>query len=83
METFADRLLILRKDKGFTQAELAVKAGMRRTTYADLEKGLSGKTFSYLPMLAKALDCRIDDLFPEMDKKHDEIDDDDWSDWQP
>ena len=44
---------------------------MSRTGYADLEKAGSGKVFEKLPMIAKALGCRIDDLFPEMDEPDD------------
>ena len=32
-----------------------------------IENGRNGKKFSYLPVIAKSLGCRIDDLFPEMD----------------
>lgn len=32
-----------------------------------MENGKNCKTFEKLPRLARALGCRIDDLFPEMD----------------
>lgn len=67
MDGFAAQLRIYRKRSGKTQEEFARVVGMSRTGYADLEKAGSGKVFEKLPVIAKALGCRIDDLFPEMD----------------
>ena len=67
MDGFCVRLRKYRKEINKTQEELAKNVGMSRTGYADLEKEGSGKVFEKLPLLAKALGCRIDDLFPEMD----------------
>jgi len=58
---------------------------MSRTGYADLEKAGSGKVFEKLPAIAKALGCRIDDLFPEMDEKSasaDAFDAEDMKGWE-
>jgi len=65
---FSKKLREYRKCAGMTQEELAKRIGISRTGYADLEKEGSGKTFEKLPMIAKALNLRIDDLFPEMDE---------------
>jgi len=68
LDGFSDALRNYRKRSGKTQEEVAKEVGMSRTGYADLEKAGSGKVFEKLPMIAKALGCRIDDLFPEMDE---------------
>ena len=67
MDGFSETLRKYRKRSKKTQEEVAKEVGMSRTGYADLEKAGSGKVFEKLPMIAKALGCRIDDLFPEMD----------------
>ena len=67
MESFCMRLRAKRKKAGKSQADFATDIGMTRTGYADIEHGVAGKSFMKLPALAKALGCRIDDLFPEMD----------------
>ena len=67
MDGFSEMLRKYRKRTGKTQEEFAKVVGMSRTGYADLEKSGSGKVFEKLPVIAKALGCRIDDLFPEMD----------------
>lgn len=67
MESFGERLQKIRLSRKMMGAELAEKLGMSAQTYSALEKGRSGKTLEKLPIIAKALGCRIDDLFPEMD----------------
>ena len=69
----SEKLREYRKRAGMTQEELANKIGISRTGYADLEKAGSGKTFEKLPLIAKALNLRIDDLFPEMENELDEL----------
>ena len=65
--TFGERLATIRKSKGMTMAKMAAELNMTPPGYKRLEDGTCGKTFDKLPLLAKALGCRIDDLFPEMD----------------
>ena len=67
--SFGDRLKLLRTQKGKSYAEMAQALSMTAQGYYLLESGTNGKTFAKLPVLAKILDCRIDDLFPEMDVK--------------
>jgi len=66
--TFGERLATVRKQKGKTMADMAIELKMSAPGYKRLEDGTGGKTFEKLPQIAKILDCRIDDLFPEMDK---------------
>ena len=73
MDSFSNRLRKYRKKIGVTQEELAMRVGMSRTGYADLEKEGGGKTFGKLPALAKNLGCKIDDLFPEMENELDDL----------
>lgn len=67
MESFCERLKSLRDAAGLCQQDMAGKLGITRAGYQMIENGRNGKKFSYLPVIAKSLGCRIDDLFPEMD----------------
>lgn len=71
MESFCDRLKSLRDAAGLCQQDMASRLGITRAGYQMIENGRNGKKFSYLPVIAKSLGCRIDDLFPEMDEKTD------------
>ena len=53
--------------RGMTQSALAKSLHVDRTSIVKLESGESGRAYAKLPALAKALGCRIDDLFEEMD----------------
>ena len=66
--TFGERLAELRKSKGLTMSSIANEIGFTTPGYKRLEDGITGKTLDKLPRLARALGCRIDDLFPEMDE---------------
>ena len=57
-----ERIEWLRKEKGLTQEELAVKAGLHRAYFWDIEKGrnISIKT-AY--NIARALGVKLPDLF--------------------
>ena len=68
MEKINERIRNLRRASGKSQTEIAECSGMSRTGYASIEQGVTIKTFEKLPAIAKALGCRIDDLFPEMDE---------------
>lgn len=67
METIGERVKRIREKRDIGQTELAARVSMSPQAIWNLENGIVGKTFSKLPALAKALGCRIDDLFPEMD----------------
>lgn len=71
MESFCERLKSLRDAAGLCQQDMASRLGITRAGYQMIENGRNGKKFSYLPVIAKSLGCRIDDLFPEMDEKTD------------
>lgn len=65
--TFGERLANARKAKGKSMQEMASLLGISAPGYKRLEDGTGAKTFGKLPIIARTLDCRIDDLFPEMD----------------
>lgn len=67
MESMGERVRRIRKTRGFTAAELASRSGLSRSTIVKIEAGKRSRTCERYVKLAKALDCRIDDLFPEMD----------------
>lgn len=67
METIGERIRKKRRAKGLGLSALAETAGMTSQNLWNLENDMVGKTFEKLAPLAKALECRIDDLFPEMD----------------
>ena len=63
-----ERMRQLRRAAGLSQQEVADRIGMTRVGYGKIENGENGQRMSVLPKIAKALGCRIDDLFPEMDE---------------
>lgn len=67
------RIRDLRKAKGITQGQLAATLNVRQSTVAMWETNQRDPQTSMLPRLAKALGCRIDDLFEEMDEQADEV----------
>lgn len=67
MDGFGKRLRMLRHKRGLTIGQICSRVGVTGDAILKLESGSRGKTFEKLPAIAKALGCRIDDLFPEMD----------------
>lgn len=67
MNPIGARLRDLRERQGKSVSAFASELGMSTQRYWHLENGDNGRTFEKLPKIAKALGCRIDDLFPEMD----------------
>lgn len=68
MDGFGKRLRTIRRERGITIDQMSAEVGMTGDAILKLESGARGKTLEKLPVLAKALGCRIDDLFPEMDE---------------
>lgn len=56
------KLAQVRKQKGFTQIELADKCGWKKSTISDYERGTRQPNITKLQVLANALDCKISDL---------------------
>ena len=59
------QLYVKRREKGLYQKDVAKKIGIHPQTYFRKERGLMEFTVREARMLAKILDCTIDDLFSE------------------
>lgn len=53
----------LRKKQGITQKQLANRLGVERSRVSQWEIGYCSPKASYLPKLAKALNCELNDFF--------------------
>ena len=54
---------MMRKRKKLTQSELASMIGVSQQAVARWEKGDSSPTSNKLPKLARALNCKIEELY--------------------
>jgi transcriptional regulator with XRE-family HTH domain len=61
-EAFGKRLARIRKEKGFTQVELAEKLGSIQTIISDYERGKSRPHADMVTSIAIALDVSADEL---------------------
>lgn len=60
---FGDKVRLLRKQNGFSQDELADKAGVHRTYIGMIERAEKNITLTNIEKLAKALGVEIKTLF--------------------
>ena len=60
---FSNHLKSLRTQKGFSQSELAARAGITRQTVSSIESNLYLPTTAVALHLASVLACRVEDLF--------------------
>ncbi|TKB65858.1 MAG: helix-turn-helix domain-containing protein [Nitrospira sp.] len=60
---FSNRLKSCRMEKGFSQSELATRAGVTRQAVSAIESNLYLPTTAVALRLASVLDCRVEDLF--------------------
>lgn len=58
-------LMAERKAKGITQEEVAKAIGMKKATYGRKERGESQFDLQEAAEIAKALNMKIDELFPD------------------
>lgn len=65
MRTIGNKMLELRKKAGFTQAELAEKAGLSDRTYADIERGNVNMRIETLLRICDALHITPDAILTE------------------
>ncbi|WP_017797613.1 helix-turn-helix domain-containing protein [Oceanobacillus kimchii] len=70
-EFVGERIKNRRKLKKMTQKELGDKIGVRNNTVSQYEKGISSPDHNKLFDIAQALDCNVDEFFPE--KQHNEL----------
>lgn len=62
IKAFGKRLRTLRKERGYTQMQLAEKAGITYSQIGRIERGLQNTTISTIGTLAKALSISPDHL---------------------
>lgn len=60
---YANRLKVLRTQRGFSQRELASRAGITRQAISSIESNLYLPTTTVTLQLASVLACRVEDLF--------------------
>lgn len=60
-----NKLLVIRKKTGLTQAELAEKAGLSDRTYADIERGTVNMRTETLLRICNALNITPNDIFTD------------------
>jgi putative molybdopterin biosynthesis protein len=63
IQNFSNHLKTLRMQKGLSQGELAVRAGITRQAVSSIESNLYLPTTGVALHLASALACRVEDLF--------------------
>lgn len=61
-----------RKEKGFSQEQLASMVGVSRPFISQMETGEHLPSIKTAMALAKALDCSVEDLFAESEECYDE-----------
>ena len=60
---YSNHLKVLRTDRGFSQGELASRAGITRQAVSSIESNLYLPTTAVALQLASVLACRVEDLF--------------------
>ncbi|MFC4596860.1 helix-turn-helix domain-containing protein [Cohnella hongkongensis] len=58
-----DNIRTLRKERGLSQEQLALKAGMNTSYIGQVERGEKSATIDSLDKIAKALDIELEQLF--------------------
>lgn len=64
---FAKILRAMREKAGYSQEELADRAGLHRTYISQIERGLKSPSLNSLVGIARALGVRISELFVDLD----------------
>ncbi len=62
IETFGRNVRKLRKERGWTQEQLAFEAGVKRAYLSEVENGQRNVSLDVVEKLAKALDVRPESL---------------------
>ncbi|MEC9199871.1 MAG: helix-turn-helix transcriptional regulator [Pseudomonadota bacterium] len=64
---YTTNLLALRKSRKLTQAEVAVRAGISKSYYSELESGKKQLNHEKMDALAAALECAVAELLGELE----------------
>ena len=67
-QRFGAVLRARREDAGYSQEELAERAGLHRTYVSLIERGQRNATLGVLEQLARALDVRMAELVDELER---------------
>ena len=65
LQHIGTKLLAIRKKTGFTQSEIAERAGIADRTYADIERGSVNMRIETLMKICQTLDITPDDILTE------------------
>jgi transcriptional regulator with XRE-family HTH domain len=66
-ERIGNRIAALRKKAGFTQEELALRAGLQRTHVGRIESRRYAVTFEVVQAIAEALGMTVDIIDPRLE----------------
>ena len=66
-ERIGNRIAALRKKAGFTQEELALRAGLQRTHVGRIEAGRYAVTLEVVQAIAEALGMTVDIIDPRLE----------------
>ena len=69
MKEFSNRLISLRKERGYTQIKMQILTGIDQSDYSKLETGKRYYTYDQLRRIALALDTSMDYLAGLTDEK--------------
>jgi len=69
IQAFGKRVREIRKERGYSQEELAHFAGLHRTAITHIERATRSSTLETLEKLARALKVAPADLIPSLPKK--------------
>jgi len=67
-QTFGRRLKAIRRDRGFTQAELAALIGRSKQSVSAWENSVCDVRLIAVEKCAAALECKVKDLLAPLDK---------------
>ena len=56
----------IRKDKGLTQIELAVRCNISQQSISKIEKGVITPSLAVALQLSQVLNCKVEDLFKDI-----------------
>jgi transcriptional regulator with XRE-family HTH domain len=62
-KTFGQKVRDLRRERGFSQEELAARAGVHRTYLGGIERGERNPSLKNIAAIANALGVRLSNLF--------------------
>lgn len=69
LKTIGGRIQKIRKEKGYTQMQLAEIVGISTNYLSDLERGVSSPRLDKLVGIINALNCSADDVFADVLEK--------------